>query len=165
MTEVLINGEFDNNGETVTEPYQELNKYFLAVMGEILLSPHETAAETTELTHTQGRVLLCLALRGPQRMSDIAKLLLIGLPSATALIDRLVALKLVKRRKDPADRRVVLVELTQNGWSIHKNCDNVRAEVFKKIFSRLDESEKQEVLHSFRRLNELMGRNPKESSR
>lgn len=138
------------------DSFRELNDLFLAVLGEVLLSPHENSFQNLELTHTQGRVLLCLALRGPQRMSEIAKLLVVGLPSATALIDRLVALKLVKRRKEPNDRRVVLVELTQNGWNIHENCDSSRAVVLKQIFAGLNPSELSEVLASFRRIRELM---------
>ena len=51
----------------------------------------------------------------PLRMNQLAERVLISRPTASRLVDRLVAKGWVRRRHDDADRRVVLLELTAEG--------------------------------------------------
>ena len=67
-----------------------------------------------DLTMPQAKTLFYLA-DGPRRMSSIAERLGVEMPSATAMIGRLVAKGLVERRQDPADRRAVVCSLTLAG--------------------------------------------------
>lgn len=52
---------------------------------------------------------------GPLTPSELARRLGLTSPSVTSLLDRLEAAGLVARRRHPADRRSVLVELTEAG--------------------------------------------------
>jgi len=52
---------------------------------------------------------------GAQRMSDIAARLDLTQSGCTALVDRAIQSELVTRYRDPADRRVVWVQLTTQG--------------------------------------------------
>ena len=67
-----------------------------------------------DLTMRQTKTLFFLS-DGPRRMSDVAGRLGVEMPSATSMIDRLVAKGLVARGRDPADRRAVVCSLTQTG--------------------------------------------------
>ena len=69
-----------------------------------------------DLTFMQLRALFVLSTaQRPIRVSDLARGLKMSLASASALSDRLVRLRYVGRREDPADRRAVLLELAAKG--------------------------------------------------
>lgn len=135
---------------------EELNMLFLRMMGEIILSPEDKPVPLSKLTHSQSRVLLFIALRGPQKMSDIARLLSIGLPSTTPVVDALVAMKLAKRRQDPNDRRVVRLELTAAGRRIQKQMAQHHADKLKQAFGHLAAVQEKELLEHLRQIVLLM---------
>lgn len=67
----------------------------------------------------QWRVLVLLADGRGHPMTELAEFALLPAPTATKLADRMVADTLVYRRADPADRRRVLVHLTERGHELH----------------------------------------------
>ncbi|MGO1053891.1 MarR family winged helix-turn-helix transcriptional regulator [Crossiella sp. CA198] len=68
-----------------------------------------------QLTLTQASVLATLAADGAARMSVLAEREGVRLPSMTDVITRLERLGLASRAPDPADRRAVLAEATEDG--------------------------------------------------
>ena len=70
---------------------------------------------SSDLTVTQLRVLLMLQTAGSCRMSEIAAGMGVALPTATGVVDHLVAKELVIREADPRDRRVVMCRLSPGG--------------------------------------------------
>lgn len=75
--------------------------------------------EEHDLSFSEYDVLLRLA-RAPERalrMSDLAERVLLSPSGLTRLVDRLVAMRLVKRGTDPADGRVALASLTERGFA------------------------------------------------
>ncbi|MCK8613827.1 MULTISPECIES: MarR family winged helix-turn-helix transcriptional regulator [Gordonia] len=68
-----------------------------------------------ELTAAQTSAINVLADHGPMRMGELAERESIRMPTATSVIDGLTKHELVERRPDPADRRAVLVDLTDHG--------------------------------------------------
>lgn len=79
-----------------------------------------------DLTRQQAKTLHFLS-HGQRRMSEIAGRLKVEMPSATTMIDRLVAKGLVERGQDPADRRAVICSLTQEGIEIVERFSAIRA--------------------------------------
>jgi DNA-binding MarR family transcriptional regulator len=79
---------------------------------EAVLTP-VTAREG--LTREGWRVLLFLSRGGGRSMGEIAEHASVPNPTATRVVDRLVAHSLAFRRNDPSDRRRVLVHLAPNG--------------------------------------------------
>ena len=79
---------------------------------EAVLTP-VTAREG--LTREGWRVLLFLSRGGGRSMGEIAEHAAVPNPTATRVVDRLVAHSLAFRRNDPSDRRRVLVHLAPNG--------------------------------------------------
>jgi DNA-binding MarR family transcriptional regulator len=63
----------------------------------------------------QLQALGFLRLNPGASLSDLAASLGVGLPTASTLVSRLVSVKLVHRRDDPAERRRALLRLTPKG--------------------------------------------------
>ena len=59
--------------------------------------------------------LLCVHFNGKQRMSEISDRLGLSKPLITQHVDKLVADGFFKRVDDPADRRIVFIEMTAKG--------------------------------------------------
>jgi DNA-binding MarR family transcriptional regulator len=82
------------------------------------------ATALTPVTGAEGvsrdgwRVLLMLARGGGRSMGEIASHTALPAPTATRVVDRLVAAQLAFRRTDPIDRRRVLVHLAADGRAV-----------------------------------------------
>lgn len=82
------------------------------------------ATALTPSTEAEGvsrdgwRVLLMLARGGGRSMGEIASHTALPAPTATRVVDRLVAARLAYRRHDPVDRRRVLVHLAGDGRTV-----------------------------------------------
>jgi DNA-binding MarR family transcriptional regulator len=67
------------------------------------------------ITVSQCYLLDALANKGPLSMQELATHLCLKISTVTRLVDGLVKRKLVRRRKDVEDRRIVRAELTDSG--------------------------------------------------
>lgn len=82
------------------------------------------ASALSSVTSAEGvsrdgwRVLLMLARGGGRSMGEIASHTALPAPTATRVVDRLVAAQLAYRRTDPIDRRRVLVHLAGGGRAV-----------------------------------------------
>lgn len=132
-----------------------LNYLFLRVLSRIFLMP-SSSRPLNEMTGAQKRILYYLDLEGPQRMSDIARLVGVSLPAATITVEKLVEAKLVKRSADPRDRRVVRVDLTQKGRRVVQQLNRVHERRFREILSKLTPEEREELIGHFQRIHDLL---------
>ena len=98
-----------------------------------------------DLTMQQAKTLFFLA-DGPRRMSGIAKRFRVETPSATTMIDRLVAKGLVERGRDPSDRRAVICSLTTSGRETVERFWSLRTARFEELAGELNEEELSEVV-------------------
>lgn len=62
-----------------------------------------------------GVMILCRSTSDPQTVRGMAAELKVSKPAITRAVDKLEAAKLVVRKNDPADRRSVLMSLTDRG--------------------------------------------------
>ena len=69
----------------------------------------------SDLSVAQLRVLLVLQSHGPSRMSFIASVIGVTLPTVTGIVDNLVKKKLAIRENAPQDRRLVICKLSSQG--------------------------------------------------
>lgn len=83
------------------------------------------ALEAEQCSIEQWRALAFLADQQGRTMTDLADYALLPAPTATKLIDRMVADALAYRRPDPADRRRVLVYLTERGRLLQHRAEAV----------------------------------------
>lgn len=75
-------------------------------------------------------------------MSELSKVLKRTMGAATAIIDKLIKLKLVKRCHCRSDRRIVEVSLTKKGAGFASRINKNRLKLIVDIFSVLSEKEK-----------------------
>ena len=95
------------------------------------------------LTPAQERMLR-LVSRGetPWRMGELAHRMGIVPRSATGLVDGLEAAGLVARTIDPANRRSILVTLTDHGRQVQRDMAQARADAGELLFAELDDRER-----------------------
>ncbi|MGH9046158.1 MAG: MarR family winged helix-turn-helix transcriptional regulator, partial [Acidimicrobiales bacterium] len=87
--------------EDLTESVLTASRVLVAVAA-LSLADHEA-----EVSLQQYRALIVLASRGTQRLVDLAEALGIDPSTSTRLCDRLVAKRLLSRRRQADDRREV----------------------------------------------------------
>ena len=122
-----------------------------------LRSGQPSAWSGLNVTMPQAKTLFLLA-DGPCRMSGIAKRLNVEMPSATTMIDRLVAKELVERRQDPADRRAVVCSITQAGMDAVERFWSIRAARMESFVATLSDEELESVVPALKILSDATRR-------
>ena len=98
----------------VTELAGELQRVLSKVFS-VLRRSAANKGTAGDLTLAQLSILLTLLDQGPIRMTELAARERVRTPTTTVAIRRLEKLGLVKRSRDPADLRAVLVDVTPRG--------------------------------------------------
>jgi DNA-binding MarR family transcriptional regulator len=86
-------------------------------------------------------VLTILELEGPLPMSHLAEQLDVSVASATGIVDRMEQRRLIERRHDEADRRVVSVHPTRLGGEVFARLRRHRREKLTKLLVQLSDDE------------------------
>ena len=97
----------------------ELLGYLDALFRRLMLTRQPAEEQSLELSREEVRALILLRSSGRSIMSDFAGALGIPLSTATHTIDRLVHKGLVLRVRSDQDRRVVQVEMSEAGKTLH----------------------------------------------
>jgi DNA-binding MarR family transcriptional regulator len=108
--------------------------------------------EPWDLTPSQSRALRVLGDRDATRVSDLADALRIAPRSATEVADGLETRGLVERAADPADRRAVLLRLTDAGRAIRDEVAVARAADARTFFGRLEAEDRAALARLLREL-------------
>ena len=95
-----------------------------------------------------------LSTNGKSRPSQIAKELGLTPPTVSHLTDKLVNLNLATRLPDQNDRRIILLDITDEGKEVLDRANQKGHELRKEMFVKLTEEERQQMLHIFQKLNE-----------
>jgi DNA-binding MarR family transcriptional regulator len=102
------------------------------------------------LTHLS--VLGLVDAEGPLSMSRLADALDVSVASMTGIVDRMEKQRLVERRRDESDRRVVLVVPGPGGTEVFREIDKRRREALGKLLTGLTEEELSGLLRGHRAL-------------
>jgi DNA-binding MarR family transcriptional regulator len=108
-----------------------------------------------DMSLTSMGTLATLDRAGPQRITDLARVEGVAQPSMTALVCVLERDGLVARRGDPADKRVVLVELTAAGTDLVRGRRRADAQVFAQLIEKLPADEAAALLAALPALEHL----------
>jgi DNA-binding MarR family transcriptional regulator len=125
-------------------------------MRQIFLTPMSSGADQNDVTWAQRKILLMVEANGPQKMSDIARQISVTMSGATAVVDKMVHAGLVTRELSPADRRVVLIALSEKGRSVLQDTVRVQEKCFEAVLDRLTPEKREELLGSFERIHTLL---------
>lgn len=105
----------------------------------------------------RSRVLLQLRHR-PMRVGELARSCMLTAPAVTALVDSLVRDGHVRRTDDPADRRVVIVGLTERGRAETKRVRDRFADTLSRVLGDLTPAERARLLRAFADLDAALAR-------
>ncbi|WP_022909313.1 MULTISPECIES: MarR family winged helix-turn-helix transcriptional regulator [Aestuariimicrobium] len=97
------------------------------------------------VTSPQLRVLVLIALHGPQNLGAVARELGVHASNATRTCDRLVAADLLSRRQEPTDRRYLKLDLTAQGRALVDSVLGHRRTAIADVIERIPSPEQESV--------------------
>lgn len=107
---------------------------------------HRSKLAPVGITPAQSRLLRTVARSdSPPRMADIAERLGVVPRAVTTLVDALEERSLVRRVPDPASRRVVRIEVTDEGAAVLKELRRVRRSAAESILAPLSREQRAEL--------------------
>ncbi len=114
--------------------------------------PIAAAVEDLDLTPAQLHIVMWLGNDGALTMGDLARRVAVTEKTITGVVDRLERDQLVKRERDPADRRVVHVRLARRGLELFKRIDDGIAAKLAGLLSLLDAGDRQHLVRMVEKL-------------
>ena len=105
------------------------------------------------LTPPQFYVLATIGYAGGLPFGEIGAKMMVTVSNLTGIVDRLEEKKLVLRKRDEDDRRVVHVILTDKGAKLYRSTLPVFEKTVSEIFSGLDGAQQKELSALLRKLN------------
>lgn len=108
------------------------------------------------LTGPQLVVLQEISARGEPSVGELAQLISLSQATVAVILDRLQSHGFVKRKRDPQDRRRVLVSATERGEELLRQAPPLLQESFLREYERLQDWEQSWILSSFQRVVSMM---------
>lgn len=105
---------------------------------------------------THGRMLIILSQSGAQKASALAEQLMITSGGVTGIADRLIELGYVKRERGEKDRRVVMLDLTDEGLKIVNLIETVRSKLMHKLFEGMSVTDMEKGVQLFEHMSRNM---------
>lgn len=115
-------------------------------------------AAAGSLTPSEIDMLIMAEKRGPARMSDFAAFCGLNPTMLSRMVPRLEKAGLLRRREDPADKRVTLVEATTDASRLLEQVRSERDDVLAKLLEELDDAERQALATATPALDKLADR-------
>ena len=109
-----------------------------------------------ELTFAQARALILLAAHKALSVSQLARLLDVGNPTASTLVQQLVERGLVTRTEHETDRRQLVVRLSEKGAEIGAGRRGEREKQWQRWLSHLDDEELSGLAHGLSALQQVV---------
>jgi MarR family transcriptional regulator, organic hydroperoxide resistance regulator len=108
-----------------------------------------------DLTMAQLKGVLVLGQKGETPVGGLARELAVGLPAASAVVDRLVDHGLVLRHEDPADRRRTLLRLSSQGEELLRRLRQGSRELWAEWLHQLSDDDLTALLQAIRPLQKV----------
>jgi DNA-binding MarR family transcriptional regulator len=106
------------------------------------------------LTPPQFYVLATIGYAGSLPFGEIGAKMMVTVSNLTGIVDRLEEKKLVVRKRDDKDRRVVHVILTEKGDKLYRSTIPLFEKSVAQVFAGLPKSEQKELSAILRKLNQ-----------
>lgn len=110
------------------------------------VSARSLAGVEDTVTITQFRTLVVLSAHGPTTLVQLAARLEVNSSTAQRQVDRLLALGLVTREENPADRREVLIDLTAAGSRIVATVTRRRRAAIARVVATLPVDQREQLI-------------------
>ena len=112
------------------------------------------SSEHAHVTGVQFDALCFIKRNKVVAMNEISEYFSTTMPTATSLIDKLIAAKFAVRSNDPKDRRIVRISITKNGEKVMSQANKHRNLVMNKLLSYLSDEDKKTLLRIFKKIVE-----------
>lgn len=109
----------------------------------VMMRSSAPPASDVELSPQDGRALVTLAGRGRLTMTDFSELLGVPLSTATRMVERLIDKGLALRSRIEDDRRVVCVELSEEGNKLNQTFLEHRRTIGRSMLAPLTHGERE----------------------
>jgi MarR family transcriptional regulator, 2-MHQ and catechol-resistance regulon repressor len=106
------------------------------------------------LTPPQFYVLATIGYAGGLPFGEIGHKMMVTVSNLTGIVDRLEEKKLVLRKRDENDRRVVHVVMTEKGAKLYKSTIPLFEKSVSELFAILSKPEQKEISALLRKLNQ-----------
>jgi len=111
------------------------------------------------ISGSQGTILFHLNSAGPQKFSALADRLCITPGAVTSLSDKLISAGFAERKRDEEDRRVIYLEITEEGRELVKKLKKDIKDVVKTFFEGVSDEDLEHLTRIYkqilRNINEL----------
>ncbi|HEY0546153.1 MAG TPA: MarR family transcriptional regulator [Pyrinomonadaceae bacterium] len=124
---------------------EEVLNSFAEVMSALMIDQYQRHVAELDLTLTQAQALRILR-RGAVPTGQLACELKISAPAITQLTDRLIRKGLIERSAVEADRRCVIVALSEHGRQLIDQFRQRRREIFTRALEHLSREEQGQII-------------------
>ena len=100
----------------------------------------------TKLAPSHGEILGALLLRGELQITQLTEYIDKDKSTITALVNKLIRMGYVKKRKDGTDNRISWIALTEKGASLKPGIMDISRKLRKKAYENIREEDK-EILY------------------
>ena len=145
--------EINKKTKELDKIMRDINKYLVEYTKENL--------KENGLTMPRFLVLWHITKYEPVNMSVLHKKMYMANSTLTVIVDKLVKEELVKRYRNPEDRREVLLELTEKGNNLLLEMLNIRQSFLEKAMHKLNVEEKDTLLNLLKPVAENLEKNLK----
>jgi len=133
---------------------EEIDILLNNIMG-LIKSRNRKLMESYGITPLQYRALNLIKDKNPT-MGDLCDLLYLSSSSVTDLVDRLESNGLARRVRSSEDRRVITLEITEEGISLLEEIREKESEVLSKSLNLLDEETKIRIKYALEELYNVL---------
>jgi len=140
------------------EDWDIILQRILASYNDISKSINPKGLLEINLTSAQIKLLTCFSEQEELTMTELSRNLGVSMPTMTAMVDRLVNSKMVKRERDTIDRRVVRATLSEQGRKVLKKLVRIRRNEMEKILVNLSEEEMKDFITSMEMVARLLAK-------
>jgi len=132
------------------ETEKEMMDYLEEVIHRFVVVEHHPGLDICR--KAEMTMIEILGKRGPMIMTELSDSARLCVSTATGLIDALVSKSLVKRSRSEEDRRIVQVELTEEGQKIYECALDSRLRMVRGMLGALDSNEQEIFVTLFKKI-------------
>lgn len=136
----------------VADIVDDIRRIFQVLTEQSWKVEHETS-----LTGPQLWVIKMLKESAPMKVSDLARRMYLNPATMVGLLDRLEAKDLVKRTRSEKDRRVVFIDLTDQGRELESNSPEVVQSLLVKGLEEIGAKDLQSISDNLGQIVNILG--------
>ncbi len=118
-----------------------------------LLTRELKAHHIKGLAPSHGEILGSLMVRGPLPMSEIARIIDKDKSTITALVNKLIKLGYVEKKKHSADNRISLISLTAKGTALKADFQHIAQKLRVQSYKDISDDERETLVRLLNKLS------------